>query len=171
MNSPPPAFRDSPPTAPAVAAESPASRSPAGVPLTPFLQSAPEPVLANTDATWRTYAPGQMPRGRVIEPADAAPLADSGLGGERLYLRGSFVVTASEDNRAILRPQGGGLDALLKPGAGAIRVMVQYPAGVLPPAEGASLDRDDTRPFMITDVRRGADGEINLYVREITAGQ
>jgi len=107
----------------------------------------------------------------VIQPGEAAPLAESGLGGERLYLRGNFVVTASEENRAVLRPQGGTLSNLtsfIKPGAGATRVIVQYPAGVQPPVEGAAFSRDETRPFMITDVRRGADGQINLYVREIT---
>ena len=142
-----------------------------GVQLTPFLQSAPAPVIENNGASWRTYAPGQMPRGRVIEPSDAAPLADSGLGGERLYLRGNFVVTASEENRAVLRPQGGvlsGLTNLIKPGAGATRVIVEYPAGLQPPVEGSTFARDESRPFMITDVRRGADGQINLYVREIT---
>ncbi|MGA3170898.1 MAG: hypothetical protein ABSE62_07765 [Chthoniobacteraceae bacterium] len=140
--------------------------SPNGVPLTPFLQSAPAPVLADNGASWRMYAPGQMPVGRVIDPSDAAPLADSGLGGERLYLRGDFVVTASEENRAVLRPQSAGLASLIKPGA--TRVIVEYPAGVLPPTEGSAFSRDETRPFMITDVRRGADGQINLYVREIT---
>ena len=113
-----------------------------------------------------------MPRGRDIQPSEAAPLAESGLGGERLYLRGNFVVTASEENRAVLRPQGGalsGLTSFIKPGAGATRVIVQYPAGIQPPTEGSTFARDETRPFMITDVRRGADGQINLYVREITA--
>jgi len=151
-----------------VAAPTPEIRAATGVQLTPFLQSAPAPVLTNNDASWRTYAPGQMPRGRVIQPADAAPLADSGMGGERLYLRGNFVVTASEENRAVLRPQGGGLTSLFKPNAGATRIIVQYPAGTEPPSEGSTLARDETRPFLITDVRRGADGQINLYVREIT---
>jgi hypothetical protein len=158
-------------SAQAVAAPTPELQSPNGVQLTPFLQSAPAPVFTDNGASWRTYAPGQMPRGRVIEPSDAAPLADSGLGGERLYLRGNFVVTASEENRAVLRPQGGPLSSLasfLKPGAGATRVIVQYPLGIQPPVEGSTFARDESRPFMITDVRRGADGQINLYVREIT---
>jgi hypothetical protein len=142
-----------------------------GVPLTPFLQSAPEPVITDNGASWHTYAPGQMPRGRVIAPSDAAPLADTGLGGERLYLRGNFVVTASEDNRAILRPQTNALTAFLRPGSGGTRVIVQYPAGVVPPVEGSTFARDESRPFMITDVRRGPDGAINLYVREITTTQ
>jgi len=154
----------------AAPAATPMAQSPNGAPLTPFLQSAPEPVLTNNDANWRTYPPGQMPRGRVILPSDAAPLAESGLGGERLYLRGNFVVTASEENRAVLRPQSGVLSALLRQSSGT-RVIVEYPSGFEPPAEGSTLVRDDNRPFMITDVRRGADGQINLYVREITTPQ
>lgn len=169
MNNPRPRPLETPYSEPIpVATPMPMPRSSNGVQLTPFLQSAPAPVVANNGASWRTYAPGQMPRGRVIEPTEAAPLADTGIGGERLYLRGNFLVTASEENRAVLRPQGG-LTSLLKLGSGATRVMVQYPAGVQPPAEGSSFARDETRPFLITDVRRGADGTINLYVREITA--
>ena len=146
----------------------PLLRSPSGVALTPFLQAAPAPVLANNGASWRTYAPGQMPRGRVIDPSDAAPLATTGLGGGRLYLRGSFVVTASEENRAVLRPQEGALTSVFRPGAGATRVIVQYPDGYQPPAEGPTFSRDVDRPFMITDVRRDRDGQIDVYVREIT---
>jgi len=161
------------PSTPAGVPSTPAGvpTTPNGVPLTPFLQAAPAPVIENNGANWRTYAPGQMPRGRVIDPADAAPLAENGMGGERLYLRGNFVVTASEENRAVLRPQGGVLSGLLKPGAGATRVIVEYPATLLPPAEGSTFARDENRPFLITDVRRGADGQINLYVREITSPQ
>jgi hypothetical protein len=158
-----------PPRAIPVATPIPVSAN--GVALTPFLQSAPEPVLTNNGASWRTYSPGQMPRGRVIAPSDAAPLAETGLGGERLYLRGNFVVTASEDNRAILRPQTNALTAFLRSGSGGTRVIVQYPAGIEPPLEGSTFARDESRPFMITDVRRGSDGAINLYVREITTPQ
>ena len=165
-NPPQPRPLDTP--AEAVPVATPGATSPDGVQLTPFLQSAPAPVLANTGASWRTYAPGQMPRGRVIEPSDAAPLAETGMGGERLYLRGNFVVTASEENRAVLRPQTGAFSSMLKPGLGATRIIVQYPAGIAPPLEGSTFGRDESRPFMITDVRRGADGQINLYVREVT---
>jgi len=144
--------------------------SPNGVPLTPFLQSAPAPVITNSGASWRTYPPGQMPPGRVIEAPDAAPLAETGIGSERLYLRGQFIVTASEENRAVMRLQDGDSYSVT-PRAGATRIIVQYPAGMVPPAEGSSIARGDDAPYMVTDVRRGADGQINLYVREITAPQ
>lgn len=167
---PAPALSPAKSTAPTAAAASPTPRavSPQGVPLTPFLASAPAPTLANAGASWRLYQAGQMPRGRVVEPQDASSLADRGVGGERLYLRGQFVVTASGDNRAVLRTQGGGLSNLLKPGTGATRVIVEYPSSITPPVEGATFSRDETRPFQVTDVRRGADGQINVYVREIT---
>lgn len=159
-----------PAPAPAAPVPTPPAVTPDGVPLQPFIASAPAPTMANTGATWRTFEPGQMPRGRVIEPQEAAPLAERGVSGERLYLRGQFVVTASGENRAVLRPQGG-FGSLIRPGAGATRVMVEYPAGMAPPAEGATFSRDETRPFMVTDVRRGADGQINVYVREVMADQ
>jgi hypothetical protein len=168
-DNPEPRPYETPPEAAAVPAQAPVSAN--GVPLTPFLQSAPVPIVTNNDATWRTYAPGQMPRGRVILPSDAAPLAESGMGGERLYLRGDFVVTASEENRAVLRPQAGALSSLFHSGGNSTRVIVQYPTGMEPPAEGSAVARDENRPFMITDVRRGEDGQINLYVREITSPQ
>ena len=135
---------------------------PKGVTLQPFLESRPAPAVANAGASWRTFAPGQMPKGRVVEPRDADDLATRGLAGERLYLRGDFVVTASGENRAVLRAQGGGT------GRGSIRVIAEFPAGVQPPAEGSTFARDEARPFQITDVRKGADGQVNVYVREVT---
>lgn len=170
MNSPRPAAASPTPRI-AAAVPAPPAVSPQGVPLQPFLQSAPAHNFENTGASWRTYAAGQMPRGRVIEPQESVQLAERGVGGERLYLRGQFVVTASGENRAVLRTQAGGLSGIFKPASGSARVIVEYPAGMTPPAEGAQFSRDDARPFQITDVRRGADGQINIYVREITTQQ
>jgi hypothetical protein len=81
-------------------------------------------------------------------------------------LRGQFLVTAAGDNRAVLRPQAAPENkrSLLS----ATRIIVEYPGGALPPAEGSSVERDETRPFEIRDIRKGADGQINVYVREIT---
>ena len=96
-------------------------------------------------------------------------LADRGTSGERLYLRGQFVVTASSEGRAVLRSQKG-LTNLIKPGSiTSTRVIVEFPSGTNPPAEGSSFSRDEQRPFQITDVRRGADGQLNVYVREVTS--
>ena len=78
------------------------------------------------------------------------------------YLQGNFVVTATDPSRAVLRPRlaNGSSDP-------AVRIMVEYPNGAVPPREGAALDRDLTIPYEIRDVRRGATGEITIYAREI----
>jgi len=142
--------------------------SPQGVPLTPFIASNPAPGSRNLPgATWRTYAPGQAPRARTLTPGEAGALADRGDLGEKLYLRGRFVVTAAGENRAVLRPQSAG-DEPGTPLPAATRVIVEYPGGAVPPNEGTTFARDDTRPLEIRDVRRGADGQINIYTREIT---
>lgn len=79
-----------------------------------------------------------------------------------MYLNGQFVVTASGENRAILRPRG---DAAQTP----VRVIVEYPSGAVPPTEGSAFDRDESLPYEIVDIRRGATGEVNVWVREIIA--
>jgi hypothetical protein len=155
-----------PPAAPAasVAANNP------NVPLQPFLEAQATPPIASTTGTWKTYRPGQMPRGRLLKVGDAAGLAERGTGGERLYLSGQFVVTASGDNRAVLRSKGGILNTLnpLDRSSSSTRVLVEYPAGYQPPTEGAVFSRDEYRPFEIRDVQRARDGTINIYVREVT---
>jgi hypothetical protein len=166
---PSPVARPSPAGTPA-AATSPAPVSPEGVPLQPFIVSAPTPGAPPQAAggSWRVFPPGQMPRGRVVEVPDVTELAERGVGGERLYLRGEFVVTASGENRAVLRSQES-LENSRKPGSGAARIIVEFPSGAQPPGEGSSFNRNESRPFQITDVRRGADGQVNVYVREITS--
>ena len=52
-----------------------------------------------------------MPVGRLITLADLRDLADRGLAGERVYLKGQFVVNFTEPNRAVLRPKTGLTDA------------------------------------------------------------
>lgn len=145
-----------------------ATPPPAGkVPLQPFLAAAPAPNVASApSSSWRTFTPGQMPRGKLMAPGEVDALAERGLSGERIYLRGSFDVTASGESRAVLRPQGGSLSNLVR--GGKTRVIVDFPSGTTPPAEGSSIERDAMRPFQIIDVRRGADGQTNVYVREIT---
>ena len=108
-----------------------------------------------------------MPRGRLLTPGDVGERAERGLSGERVYLRGNFDVTASGDSRAVLRPQGNAISNLVA--GGKTRIIVDYPSGMMPPAEGTALSRDSMRPFQIIDVRRGADGQTNVYVREITS--
>ncbi len=133
--------------------------------------SAPDNSLASTagGGTWKTFPPGKMPVGRLITLADLRDLADRGLAGERVYLKGQFVVNFTEPNRAVLRPKTGLTDAVLKLAGGGqnLRIIVDFPAGYTPPARGATLNRDEARPYEITEVRKQADGQLNVFVREI----
>jgi hypothetical protein len=128
------------------------------------------PTAANPSEVWPIYAPGQMPRGRLVDSSEGQSLAARGVGGERNYLQGRFAVTASGNGRAVLRPQGAIAGVSVGPSA-KVRVIVEFPAGVIPPNEGSTLSRDNLRPFQITSVKRGDDGQINIYAREVTRGQ
>jgi len=79
-------------------------------------------------------------------------------------------VTASGENRAVLRSQNASGDPT-KPGSGSARVIVEYPGSAVPPPEGAMFSRDENRAFEVRNVRRGEDGQINIYVREVTHPQ
>jgi len=164
-------------------AATPASRSESTPAPTPALavatptpaQAAPTPppvqaAISNTSGgNWQTYAPGQMPRGRLANVPDMPALAGRDANSERVYLQGNFVVTAAGQNRAVLRPQSAVTENLgIGERASSTRVIVEFPAGARPPTEGATFSRDSRRPFLITEVRKGADGQVNVYVREVT---
>ena len=160
-NTPEPAMPT--PTPGAVAVDHP------GVPLQPFLEAKQTPPLANTTGgTWKVFRPGQMPRGRLVKTGDVAEMADRGVGGERLYLSGQFTVTASGESRAVLRSKGGLLGNINPLERSSTRILVEFPAGYQPPAEGSNITRDNTRPFEVRDVVKAKDGTINIYVREVT---
>jgi len=149
----------------------PGADVPAPPTLQPFVSPSPSPASIATTAggNWPTYTPGQMPRGRLLNIPDMTEIAGRNVSGERIYLQGNFVVTASGQNRAVLRSQGAMAETLDLGGkTGSTRVIVEYPTGDRPPAEGATFSRDSRRPFLITDVRKGADGLVNVYVREVT---
>ena len=154
-------------TPPVVAAVTPVP--PAAATPTPTV--APEDSLASTagGGNWKTFPPGKMPVGRLITLADLRDLAERGLGGERVYLKGQFVVNFTEPNRAVLRPKTGLTDAVLKLAGGGqnLRVIVDFPAGYTPPTRGSTVNRDEARPYEITEVRKQADGQLNVFVREI----
>jgi hypothetical protein len=139
----------------------PASTPPAVAVTQPFLASSPTPGANSRAATWQTYRPGQFPRGRLIDVGQSSTLVDQGIGTEPVYLRGDFTVTASRENRAVLRTKQTGIDTA--------RIIVEFPKGLPVPQEGDSVQRAADRPFQVVDVRRGADGQINIYVREITS--
>lgn len=178
---PPPTPKPEPPVAPAVPAPSAladqppplevVSPTPAEVPLQPFLSPTPTPaqIAASTEGKWPTYSPGQMPRGRLLNMPDMPDLASRGVADERIYLQGNFIVTASGPNRAVLRAQGALAESLGLGGrASKVRVIVEFPAGSNPPTENSTFSRDARRPFLITGIRKVADGQINVFAREIT---
>ncbi|MEX1118337.1 MAG: hypothetical protein WEB60_06025, partial [Terrimicrobiaceae bacterium] len=136
---------------------------------TPSPTVAPPSIASTAGGSWPTYDPGQMPRGRLLGVQDAPDLADRGTSGERIYLQGSFVVTASGPNRAVLRSQAAVTESLgIKGKTSSIRIIAEFPTGAKPPSEGSTFSRDSKRPFQITEVRRSADGQVNVYVREVT---
>ena len=136
---------------------------PGGVHLEPFRQPSIQvqrDAMRDNSASWRTYAPGQAPPARTVSLDEVGTLADRGEVGERLYLKGEFRVTASGTSRAVLR------DAT-RPDDQSPRIVVEYPPGDVPPQERERFTRDAARPYQVSDVRRGADGVITIYVREI----
>jgi hypothetical protein len=160
------------PAATPKAMPAPASTPPALAavqPLQPFLTASPTPAINGRVGEWQTYRPGQMPRGRLLDVDQTADLANKGVGSETIYLRGDFTVTAARDNRAVLRPRQSLTDRVLN--RGNARIIAEFPRGVPAPREGESFQRAPDRPFQIVDVRRGADGQVNIYVREVTSAE
>src|SRR6266508_1987551 len=132
-----------------------------------------QPVIAkNSPAPTSTpitiAAAGKMPLGRLIGTGDLRDVAERGLAGERVYLKGQFVVNFADANRAVLRPRTKLTDKVLHFGGGSsARIIVEFPAGYTPPQQGAVVSRDEMRPFEITEVRKQEDGQLNVFVREI----
>jgi hypothetical protein len=142
----------------------------------PVLPAQPVPAdssgaaLASTagGGTWKTFPAGKMPLGRLIGPGDLRDIAERGLAGERVYLRGQFVVNFADANRAVLRPRTKLTENVLRFGAGSpTRIIVEFPAGYTPPRQGSVVNRDEARPLEITEVRKQEDGQLNVFAREI----
>jgi hypothetical protein len=169
---------------PAPAANASKAQAPA-VAQAPFVPTAtPVPVLpakpvpADTSnvalasnaggGSWKTFSPGKMPLGRLIGTGDLRDVAEHGLAGERVYLKGQFVVNFSDANKAVLRPRTKLTEKMLHFGGGSsTRIIVEFPAGYVPPRQGAEVSRDEQRPYEITEVRKQGDGQLNVFVREI----
>ncbi|MBV9009991.1 MAG: hypothetical protein JO354_12620 [Verrucomicrobia bacterium] len=152
------------------ATPAPVAQSTPPAPAAPEQSAAAAGTLASTagGGTWKTYPPGRMPLGRLIAPSDLAEIADRGLTGERIYLKGQFVVNFSDANKAVLRPYSRMPASVLRlAGGNAARVIVEYPAGYVPPAPGSTVTRDEARPLEITEVRKQEDGQLNVFAREI----
>ncbi|MEI6871721.1 MAG: hypothetical protein WCL08_05510 [Verrucomicrobiota bacterium] len=133
---------------------------PAVIPLKPFLAAAPAPSLTQPTGSWKTFGSSRQPSGKSVTPEQATALQGQNDSAP-LYLHGKFVVTAAGANRAVLR-QSGSAD-----GRSSTRVIVEYPAGAIPPQQGAAIAREDGRGFEIREVRRSPDGQVNIYVREV----
>lgn len=167
------------PAANAPLTQAPAAAQPLSVPSptpVPVLPAQPVPPEASNVAlasnagggSWKTFAPGKMPLGRLIGTGDLRDVADHGLAGERIYLKGQFVVNFSDANKAVLRPRTKLTDKVLHFGGGSsTRIIVEFPAGYVPPRQGAEVTRDEMRPYEVTEVRKSEDGQLNVFVREI----
>jgi hypothetical protein len=169
---PAPAANPSNAQAPAVAQ---APSVPTATPV-PVLPAQPVPADASNVAlasnagggSWKTFPPGKMPLGRLVGTSDLRDVAQHGLAGERVYLKGQFVVNFSDANKAVLRPRTKLTDKVLHFGGGSsTRIIVEFPAGYVPPRQGAEVNRDEQRPYEITEVRKQEDGQLNVFVREI----
>ena len=161
-------------TAPTVAAAQPpptATATPVPVlPAQPVPADASGVALASNagGGSWKTFPPGKMPLGRLVGTSDLRDVAEHGLAGERVYLKGQFLVNFSDANRAVLRPRTKLTDKVLHLGAGSsTRIVVEFPSGYNPPQKGATVSRDELRPYEITEVRKQEDGQLNVFVREI----
>jgi hypothetical protein len=158
--------------APAVA-QAPSVPTATPVPVLPAQPAPPDAsnvALASNagGGSWKTFSPGKMPLGRLIGTSDLRDVAEHGLAGERVYLKGQFVVNFSDANKAVLRPRTKLTDKVLHFGGGSsTRIIVEFPAGYIPPRQGADVSRDESRPYEITEVRRQEDGQLNVFVREI----
>jgi hypothetical protein len=109
-----------------------------------------------------------MPLGRLIGTGDLRDIADRGTAGERIYLKGQFTVNFADANRAVLRPRTNLTETVLHFGAGSsTRIIVEFPAGYIPPPQGSVVSRNEARPFEITEVRKQEDGQLNVFAREI----
>ena len=172
VSTPAPAANLSTAQAPAVA-QAPSVPTATPVPVLPAQSVPPDAsnvALASNagGGSWKTFAPGKMPLGRLIGTSDLRDVADHGLAGERVYLRGQFVVNFSDANKAVLRPRTKLTDKVLHFGGGSsTRIIVEFPAGYVPPRPGAEVNRDEARPYEITEVRKQEDGQLNVFVREI----
>ena len=175
---PPPATSTKPPAAiatptapiaPEVALAAPVATPIPAVP-TQALPVDSSATLASTagGGSWKTFPPGRMPLGRLIGTGDLRDIADRGTAGERIYLKGQFVVNFADANRAVLRPRAKLTETVLHfGGASSTRIIVEFPSGYTPPRQGAVVSRDEARPFEITEVRKQEDGQLNVFAREI----
>src|SRR5260370_973566 len=126
--------------APAVPAATPVPVLPAQ-PAPPDTSNVALPSNAG-GASRKTFPAGKMPLGRLIGTGDLRDVAEHGLAGERVYLKGQVVVNFSDANKAVLRPRARLTDKVLHFGGGSsTRIIVEFPGGYAPPPQGAVVNR------------------------------
>lgn len=113
---------------------------------------------AQSARQWTLYTPQELPPGRVTAFEEAARLTGD-LTQDRTYVTGDFLVTASGQNRAVLRSDP--IDPQSR-----IRLIVEFPDGYSLPAQQTHLSRDASHPYLVTAVRITSDGYTNIYARE-----
>jgi len=113
-------------------------------------------VHAQTTRTWETYAPKEIPEGKKLYLEEAAELVNGGV-KETTYVIGPFTVTAAGVNRIVLRSEP----------PTRTRLLVEFPEGIKTPAEQTKVSRGSDNPYLVTDVRKGADGQVTVYAREV----
>jgi len=100
------------------------------------------------------------PRSPFAEQSFASSNRPSGK-QEPLY--GKFVVTAVNGNTVVFRQMSSQQDR------SDLRIIVEYPAGLLIPQQGTVIERQKGAGFEVREVVKSQDGQTNLYVRDLAA--
>jgi hypothetical protein len=124
----------------------------------PVMAEEPDKQRLNSD--WELFDRGKLPSGTFLNDDDAALLPEGNLANERLYLIGTFVVTASNPLHAVVRSPAGKVPNL--------RVIVDYPAGAPAPQTGTTLFLDESCAYQIISAFKVQKWGVNLKVRAIT---
>src|SRR5438094_10327884 len=105
-----------------------------------------------------------MRLGRLIGTGVLRDVAEHGRAGERIYLKGQSVVNFSDANKAVLRPRTKLTEKMLHFGGGSSTgIIVEFPAGYVPPRHGADVNRDEQRPYEITDLPKQRAGPLSSF--------
>jgi hypothetical protein len=108
----------------------------------------------------KTSASGAVPRGTILSVEQAAELGGFREVGTPTYLVGTFIVTALDRNRAVLRGWKG-------QNATSLRVVVEYPPGQPLPGQGSVFTRNSDQGFIIREIRRENDGTKTILAKEV----
>ena len=99
--------------------------------------------------------------GRTISVQELAALAGKGPLRDPVYLIGNFMTIDAQGGSAILRPTQESHGELSRQ----VRVVADYPDGSKLPVENQRLSLTSANHLLVREVRRGADGQINVSAR------